>query len=76
MKCDVGASKNAGQAFSMPRLSSHFMLYQVSDFRFFIPSDQDFVWKKQGVVQKTTVFIQIKSPEGKHPEEMSQSFRL
>ena len=41
MKCDVGANKNAGQAFSMPRLSSHFMLYQVSDFRFFIPSDQD-----------------------------------
>ena len=26
-KCDVGASKNAGQAFSAPRLSSHFILY-------------------------------------------------
>ena len=25
-KCDVGASKNAGQAFSAPRLSSHFLL--------------------------------------------------
>ena len=25
-KCDVGASKNADQAFSAPRLSSHFLL--------------------------------------------------
>ena len=25
--CDTGASKNAGQAFSTPRLSSHFILY-------------------------------------------------
>jgi len=25
-KCDVGASKNAGQAFSTKRLSSHFLL--------------------------------------------------
>ena len=25
-KCDVGASKNTGQAFSAPRLSSHFLL--------------------------------------------------
>ena len=32
--------------------------------------------KNKGVVQKTTVCIQIKSLEGKHPEEMSQSFRL
>ena len=26
-KGNVGASKNAGQAFSAPRLSSHFILY-------------------------------------------------
>ena len=26
-KGNVGASKNAGQAFSTPRLSSHFILY-------------------------------------------------
>ena len=25
-KCDVGASKNAGQAFSAPRLSSYILL--------------------------------------------------
>ena len=41
IKCDVGANKNAGQAFSMPRLSSHFILYKVSGFRFFNPSNQD-----------------------------------
>ena len=41
IKCDVGASKNAGQAFSTPRLSSHFILYNVSGFRFFNPSNQD-----------------------------------
>ena len=39
IQCDVGASKNAGQAFSMPRLSSHFLLYQISAFRFFSPSN-------------------------------------
>ena len=38
-KCDVGASKNAGQAFSTPRLSSHFLLYQIFGFRFFSPSN-------------------------------------
>ena len=27
IECDVGANKNAGQAFSMPRLSSHSILY-------------------------------------------------
>ena len=42
IKCDVGASKNAGQAFSTPRLSSHFILYNVSGFRLFSPSNQDF----------------------------------
>ena len=42
IKCDVGASKNAGQAFSTPRLSSHFILYNVSGFRFFNPSNQNF----------------------------------
>ena len=41
IKCDVGASKNAGQAFSTPRLSSHFILYKVSGFRLFNPSNQD-----------------------------------
>ena len=35
MKCDVGANKNASQAFSMPRLSSHFILYKISAFRLF-----------------------------------------
>ena len=38
-KCDVGASKNAGQAFSTPRLSSHFLLYQISAFCFFSHSN-------------------------------------
>ena len=38
-KCDVGASKNAGQAFSTKRLSSHFLFYQISGFRFFSPSN-------------------------------------
>ena len=42
IKCDVGASKNAGQAFSTPRLSSHFILYNVSGFRLFSPSNQYF----------------------------------
>ena len=41
IKCDVGANKNAGQAFSMPRLSSHFILYQVSGFRLFSPSNHE-----------------------------------
>ena len=41
IKCDVGASKNANQAFSTPRLSSQFILYQISAFRFFNPSNQD-----------------------------------
>ena len=36
-KGNVGASKNAGQAFSTSRLSSHFILYQISAFRFFSP---------------------------------------
>ena len=40
IKCDVGANKNAGQAFSMPRLSSHFLLYQIFAFLFF-----GFRWK-------------------------------
>ena len=43
IQCDVGASKNAGQAFSTPRLSSQFILYQISAFRFFNPSNQDLV---------------------------------
>ena len=43
IQCDVGASKNAGQAFSTPRLSSHFLLYNVSGFRFFSPSNQEFI---------------------------------
>ena len=37
IQCDVGASKNAGQAFSMPRLSSHCIIYEISAFRFFTP---------------------------------------
>ena len=41
IKCDVGANKNAGQAFSMPRLSSHFILYQVSGFHLFSPSNHE-----------------------------------
>ena len=35
IKCDVGASKNAGQAFSTKRLSSHFLFYLISAFLFF-----------------------------------------
>ena len=35
IECDVGANKNAGQAFSMPRLSSHSILYKISAFRLF-----------------------------------------
>ena len=38
-KCDVGASKNAGQAFSTKRLSSHFLLYLISTFRLSSPSN-------------------------------------
>ena len=37
--CDVGASKNAGQAFSTKRLSSHGIIYKISAFRFFTPSN-------------------------------------
>ena len=40
IQCDVGASKNAGQAFSTKRLSSHFLFYQISAFRFFSPSNK------------------------------------
>ena len=40
IKCDVGASKNASQAFSTKRLSSHFLFYQISAFRFFSPSNK------------------------------------
>ena len=39
-KYDVGASKNAKQAFSTPRLSSHFLLSQILGFRFFSPSNK------------------------------------
>ena len=35
IQCDVGASKNAGQAFSTKRLSSHCIIYEISAFRFF-----------------------------------------
>ena len=34
-KCDVGASKNAEQAFSTKRLSSHYIIYEISAFRLF-----------------------------------------
>ena len=37
-KGNVGASKNAGQAFSMSRLSSHSILYKISAFRLFPPT--------------------------------------
>ena len=37
IQCDVGASKNAGQAFSTPRLSSHCIIYEISAFRLFTP---------------------------------------
>ena len=40
IQCDVGASKNAEQAFSTKRLSSHFLFYQISAFRFFSPSNK------------------------------------
>ena len=33
LQCDVGANKNAGQAFSMPRLSSHWRESNISVFR-------------------------------------------
>lgn len=36
-KGNVGASKNAGQAFSTPRLSSHCIIYEISAFRLFTP---------------------------------------
>ena len=58
IKCDVGASKNAGQAFSTPRLSSHFILYKVSGFLFFGAGwNQDFVWKNKEFPQKSEAFI-------------------
>ena len=39
-KYDVGASKNAGQAFSTKRLSSYYLLYKIFAFRFFSPSNK------------------------------------
>ena len=42
-KSDVGASKNAGQAFSTKRLSSHFLLYPIFTFRLFSPSNSYFM---------------------------------
>ena len=39
IQCDVGASKNAGQAFSTKRLSSHCIIYKISAFRLFGPSN-------------------------------------
>ena len=35
IECDVRANKNADQAFSMQRLSSHSILYKISAFRLF-----------------------------------------
>ena len=44
LECDVGANKNAGQAFSMPRLSSHSIVYKISAFLFVGARwNQDFV---------------------------------
>ena len=40
-KGNVGASKNAGQAFSMPRLSSQSTLYTIAVFRLFRFTNQD-----------------------------------
>ena len=40
IKCDVGANKNAGQAFLFDP-TSHFILYQVSGFRLFSPSNHE-----------------------------------
>ena len=39
IQCDVGASKNAEQAFSTKRLSSHCIIYEISAFRLFSPSN-------------------------------------
>ena len=39
IQCDVGASKNAEQAFSTKRLSSHCIVYEISAFRLFSPSN-------------------------------------
>ena len=41
LQCDVGANKNAGQAFSMPRLSSQSTLYTIAVFRLFRFTNQD-----------------------------------
>ena len=40
IKCDVGANKNAGQAFLFAP-TSHFILYQVSGFRLCSPSNHE-----------------------------------
>ncbi len=40
IKCDVGANKNAGQAVLFAP-TSHFILYQVSGFRLFSPSNHE-----------------------------------
>ena len=37
IQCDVGASKNAEQAFSTKRLSSHCIVYEIFAFRLFSP---------------------------------------
>ena len=36
IQCDVGASKNAEQAFSTKRLSSHCIVYEISAFLLFV----------------------------------------
>ena len=43
-KCDIGASKNAEQAFCTPRLSSPFLLDTISGFHFFSLSNYYFVF--------------------------------
>ena len=40
IQCDVGASKNAEQAFSTKRLSSHCIIYKISAFRLFSSTNQ------------------------------------
>ena len=59
IECDVGANKNAGEAFSMPRLPSHSISYKIFVLRLFTLINQYMKslfyrcnWKKVHVILK------------------------
>jgi len=66
IKCDVGANKNAGQAFSMPRLSS---VHQIMKYRFHllkcaklcIPQFTKFFFRPVNIRTKMFFFMAVTS---------------